>query len=124
MKKIIQTPQQRANTLEALNVMWPGVDPAEVAPDLGRWRCGTTACFGGWCAVWPAFKDQGMSAGVDGTPMLNGEYDICADGVLFGDASIWCSRGQHDADINFEHTDHEAVTHRLQWLLDNSEVQS
>lgn len=123
MSKIVQTAQQRANTLEALNVMWPSIRPVEVTKKLEGWRCGSTACFGGWCAVWPKFQAQGLSPGAEGIPMLDGAINVDADDVLFGDRNLFNSRDCHPADEDCDdETDHELVTHRLQWLLENSEV--
>ena len=136
MKKIKQTPQQRANTLEALNVMWPSVPPENVINRLTWWRgsfgdaispqkpptCGTVACFGGWCAWWPSFNAQGVKVSRVGAPFVEDHLD--ADGFLFGDSSLFVSRGFYRSDRRFGGTDHQLVTHRLQWLLENSEVVS
>lgn len=133
MSKIIQTPQQRANTLEALNVMWPSVPPKNVYRQLADFRegnrrtapdCGTVACFGGWCAWWPSFVDQGIKVGCGGKPVIAG-FDWAADASkhLFSYPQMFAGRDGHPADKRFTGTDHELVTHRLQWLLDNSEVQ-
>lgn len=131
MKKIIQTPQQRANTLEAINVMWPSVPPENVARRLGGWKvgsngeppsCGTIACFGGWCAWWPPFVDQGVSADSWGRPRFGETVEYPVARVLFGAQFLFRWRGGCVIDEGFTGTDHELVTHRLQWLLDNSEV--
>lgn len=123
MAKIRVTAQQRANALECLNVMWPSVPPENVYPRLGFWRkgdatrpatCGTVACFGGWCALWPPFKAQGIAASSLGMPIVYGG----APAALFGaDDSIFFVRRPQ------EHgTDHEVVTKRLRALIKNSVV--
>jgi len=132
MSKIIQTPQQRANTLEALNVMWPSVPPENVYGHLGFWRdggsfekemnCNTTACFGGWCVGWPTFKAQGVSVDGQGMPHLGNRFGTDVALPLFGLNDVFMIRGFTSIDDGFKGTDHELVTHRLQWLLDNSEV--
>jgi hypothetical protein len=57
--------------------------PAEkLYPRLADWRnlgmwyegpdsCGSAACVGGWVAVMPHFKKQGVTVGYDGAPMLH-----------------------------------------------------
>ncbi len=129
--KVPQTFTQRNNTLYALHEMWPGVAPDKVVEKLSTWRrgggCGTTACFGGWVAVDPYFKAQGIWANLGGAPMEpDVSRDRYADNLLFGDDNIFTVRGCHAADINFDRngTDHALVTNRLQWLLDHSEVMS
>jgi hypothetical protein len=134
MKMFIQTPQQRANTLEALNVMWPSVPAGNVEHALREWRskdeysgapptCGTTACFGGWVEWWPPFREQiGLSAKSGVMGWEDGQSLFHKSGSSSYD--MFAPRNCHAADYGFEGTDHELVTHRLQWLLDNSEVQS
>lgn len=134
---IIQTQQQRDNTLDALNNMWPSVPEENVALRLSFWResrsrakkpdCNTIACFGGWCAVWPAFQTQGVSVHpAYGSPTTPGNiyfpHEVAK--ALFGDVSIFNSRGLHLADDNFTGSDHALVTNRLKELLNNSKVRS
>jgi hypothetical protein len=141
-----QTQQQRANTLDALNNMWPSVPYENVAEKLMYWRtwkefgnvpdCGSVACFGGWCAWWPAFRAQGVIMGAYGSPRLKNEQDynnyddydheidtrhICMK--LFGVMALFNARDYFIADRNFKGTDHELVLHRLQWVLDNTQVE-
>lgn len=129
MPKIKVTAQQRANALEALNVMWPSVPEENVAHRLVYWRsdgdysvaptCGTLACFGGWTEWWPPFREQ---LGQDGLAT----WDTIAG--LFGPASsqeinnLFAPRTGHPADTGFEGTDHALVSNRLRWLIKNSEV--
>ena len=123
------TQQQRDNALDALNNMWPSVPPENVYPGLNAWvrdagqpNCGTVACFGGWCAWWPAFRDQGVVASASsGAPTILGRhFGVASD--LFGNYDLFHPRGEHEADMGFEGNDHELVTHRLKWLIENSEV--
>jgi len=137
MTKIKQTTRQRANTIEALEVMWPSVPPENVCEGLKWWRkgkptrrpptCETVACFGGWCAWWPAFKAQGVQANEFGAPCITNARDVCyqASAVfikLFGDYDICAPVGNFECEMDFKGTDHELVTHRLKRLLENSEV--
>ncbi len=124
------TRQQRDNALDALNNMWPSVPPENVAIQLRKWReddtatmpdCGTVACFGGWCAWWPAFRAQGVVAVGPGAPSHFPSGDSVAH-VLFGDYRIFYRRYHHESDSMFKGTDHELVTRRLKWLIKNSEV--
>jgi len=134
MKKIRVTQQQRDNLLDALNVMWPSVPPANVYTKLDRFvdkgydgqlHCGSIACFGGWCAAWPGFKNQGTSLTSGGVPIYSNGF-IRGWGTevanrLFGHG-VFSVRNDHPADEGFKGNDHKLVTHRLQWLLKNSEV--
>ena len=145
---IEQTPRQRANTLEALNVMWPSVPPENVAERLAFYRdrqalgrrdsppdCGTVACFGGWCAWWPTFRAQGVFAGDTGSPQTKqsirtdrGAFVVSE--FLFGYSEMFTAAGFHPADPkrNWKGvmprgvSDHEIVTRRLKWVLENSRV--
>lgn len=133
------TAQQRANLLDALNVMWPSVPKKNVYPNLDNWRvdrettpptCGTVACFGGWCAWWPAFKKQGVRVTDGGAPRLMGDgqsFDKPSrvSQRLFGDDGLFACRDYgHDADPDemARISPHALVTRRLKWLLANSEV--
>lgn len=129
---IIQTKQQRKNTLEALNVMWPSVPARNVSPDLVDFRkndeetppdCKTIACFGGWCAWWPGFVRQGVSVGDGGKPVIIGSvWASDAAQFLFGCANLFSGRGGVICDDDFHGSNHRLVTRRLQWLLENSRV--
>jgi len=134
MSKIRVTQQQRDNLLDALNVMWPSVPPDNVAPNLytfieGGYEkdidCGTVACFGGWCSVWPNYKKQGAFLSTGGIPRYQGaagrDFGTGVARLLFGDM-VFNIRGDHCVDIGFKGTDHDLITKRLQWLLDNSVV--
>ena len=127
------TKQQRANAIEARDVMWPSVPPENVEPALAAWRrhgsgkpsCGTVACFGGWCAWWPGFRAQGVRADELGAPTFgNSAMPSEASCQLFGLSEMFRSRGGSgiDRQASYELTDHELVTHRLNWLIENSEV--
>lgn len=129
------TRQQHENLLDALLNMWPSVPPENVYPSLNDWRdtsdtcgnkkpsCQTVACFGGWCAWWPAFRRQGVRAMDCGAPVT--PDGRTADGVsrlLFGCGDLFCCRGIHSSDGGFRGTDHELVTNRLKFVLRNCEV--
>jgi hypothetical protein len=135
VSKVKVAQQQRDNALGARYEMWPGIPPENVAPRLGVFQrapvkpkanCGTVACFGGFCALWPPFKKQGIKCGIDGAPAFKDGVD---DGLashaalrLFGHYHLFYPRGGMRCDEGFVGTDHELVTHRLDWLLANSEV--
>lgn len=135
MDKIKQTPQQRKNTVEALEVMWPSVPAENVVAGLIDWNeddtgemptCKTLACFGGWCAWWPAFRRQGIRVSINGSPVvihnIAGKFVLAAY-YLFGDSDIFDVRGHHHADLDTNAmSDHAVVTNRLHWLLKNSVV--
>jgi len=129
--KIKQTAQQRANTEYALNVMWPRVSPDKVTANLADWcwdpeDCGSPACFGGWVVRDPFFLNQDIEDTGAGAPVVVGGVDRYeAARHLFGDYHLFRVRGAHPCDSEgFEGTDHKLVTHRLQYLLANSEVVS
>jgi len=140
MNKIQVTAQQRANALDALNNMWPSVPAKNVVRGLKVWRggrekdkatqpsCGSVACFGGWCAWWPNFKAQGLQVDDRGMPYVPGAERSAAV-VLFGHFGLFYARGngyqREEMDRGFVRgTDHQLVTHRLKWLIENSEVVS
>lgn len=142
------TPLQRANAIEALNVMWPAIRPDQIIERLLDWRCepdsdgelstsnvdldqppkcGTVACFGGWCEWYSPFRAQ---MGLD---PAEGEADIVALHSLFGacpgvldegdSQNIFSVRGYgFPSDNDFEGNDHELVSNRLRWLIENSTV--
>lgn len=121
--KIIVTPLQRANALKALE-LWAQVPPKQVVPRLHYWRCSTAACFGGHLATWEHFRKQGVWAESDGSPQLDGaRYSSDVSKTLFGHSELFYSRRATALDTASFATDHELVTHRLRWLIENSEVQ-
>lgn len=133
MEKIKVTAQQRANALEARDVMWPSVPEANVIEELCNWTehqsdktdCGTVACFGGWCARWPKFQDQGVYVDKRGVPRSNFEGPFAVSTLLFGDSLFTARSSGTDSRMGlygFDGTDHELVTARLNWLIENSEV--
>lgn len=138
IEKIFVTPQQRANALFARDVMWPSVPPANVVPKLAGWRyarskavsCQTRACFGGWVAVHPFFREQGVYAGESGEPLM---YGVVAPSRvaerLFGDWRLFSIRRGGFLDSFYDQepepegiSDHEIVARRLEHLLANSIV--
>lgn len=129
---IYVTQQQRDNAIEARDVMWPSVPPENVSPNLDCYRdddngtppvCNTLACFGGWCAWWPSYQEQSVAAGKYGQPTMAGiAPPDAACKCLFGIHGLFDRRGYVGSDRGFLGTDHELVTHRLNWLIENSEV--
>lgn len=127
--KLEVTAQQRANALEALNVMWPSVPPKNVSPRLRNFtenendetNCGTVACFGGWCARWPNFIAQGGAGTSCGYPVLNdGAGYVNAMAIKLFGVSAWplfdAREGHEDG------TDHQIVSKRLRKLIRESVV--
>ncbi|MCY1206584.1 hypothetical protein D9M72_181570 [compost metagenome] len=130
-EKIKVTPQQRANALEALNVMWPSVPEGNVTSRLNVWRavespkkppsCGTVACFGGWTEWWPSFRQQlGVKQGHE--PSWRKISELFGPWQHSHISDLFNPRECHDADIGFSGTDHALVANRLIWLIANSEV--
>lgn len=148
MSKIQVTARQRANAIEARDIMWPSVPPENVYPKLGWYRkdpgvpthnsigirgneiyilkppsCETLACFSGWCAWWPPYHRQGVQSSIVGSAVIpENNSSLYATYTLFGDCDLSSCRDGHVADREFKGTDHELVTHRLNWLIKNSEV--
>ena len=126
------TQQQRDNALYARDVMWPAVPAALVVSELSRWRCGTQACFGGHVAKTPYFQEQGVIADDDEAPWM----DDCVDFMevadkLFGHPHTFNSRS-YGPEEDFDGvaklkasnlTDHELVTARLNFIINNSTVE-
>lgn len=139
------TAKQRTNALDALNNMWPSIPPENVAERLGTWRtgagyalrdspptCNTIACFGGWCAWWPAFRAQGVFVSAEGAPTIvdnrRSAFPVRRSPVyvaqhLFGHQGMFHPRGFLPTDTPSRHvSDHETVRMRLLWLIANSTV--
>ena len=141
---------QRDNAISAKE-MWLTIPEANVAVELDSWRqqiykldqdgnetCNTIACFGGWCAVHPAFIAQGIRAsGASGAPFYatgNPFTDsLSVSKGLFGSRLLFAARGEHSSDRETKNNDSEAyaalsdwevVMNRLDWLLRNSVVAS
>lgn len=131
MQKIKVTALQRANALEARDVMWPSVPTGNVARGLAFYSergsaetdCGTVACFGGWCARWPGFVAQGVRLDARGVPeTLSGRWGLGVADELFGESGLFFGRNGISVDAGFRGSDHALVTRRLNWLIANSEV--
>lgn len=146
MTMILQTPQQRANTLYTLNVMWPKIPKDRIVYDLNDWvdrdvggdpmpevgadpQCGSPACFGGWCTRDPFFAAQGLRRDSDGVPQLQGREGMGCAFILFGDREVFAPLGSNHADQqvldenpDMDRPEHAVVENRLRWLLANSEV--
>jgi hypothetical protein len=138
MKKLVVTAQQRANALEALNVFWPSIKPAQVAHHLRFWRededeqdnyldqppgCGTVACFGGWLEWHTPFRSQLGLASDKGEVEFEELLSLFGTTGNAGGFNIFAERNfGFPADFDFTGTDHELVSNRLRWLIENSEV--
>ena len=145
--------RQRANAIEA-KAMWLTIPEDRVVPGLDKWQrktykkdqngikqCKTLACFGGWCAVHPAFEAQGIRLSSSGIgPVYDGPetfkdgiqiFDV--DQILFGMEYMFVARGIHDAEYFAELQDSEAyearsdwqiVMDRIDWLIENTVVRA
>ena len=83
---------------------------------LGHNHCGAAACFGGWVAVHPHFRKQGISIGAGGQPELSRSTYSAAE-ELFGS----CEAGNvsvFSPNIS-RRSDRNEIDRRLQVLLDN-----
>ena len=127
------TLRQRTNAEDALHEMWPSVPKSNVTKLLRPSRdltfnMRTVSDFGGWCARWQSFKDQGAALADAGHIVMvrNGQTFTSpqyASMVLFGMAGMFMSRNHLWIDHHFiNHTDHEVVTERLRWLIRSTEV--
>ena len=150
---IVVTEVQRANILSAKE-MWLTVPLKNVAYSLDKWNslfvfdqehskhddheqqsltpdCNTICCFGGWCAHWPPFQEQGVYAGWAGQPVIKGKGVRFADQELFGVHQMFFGRGEHEAEriLNandsaayYKTSDWQLVMNRIDWLIANSVV--
>ena len=134
MAKIKVTAQQRTNAISAKE-MWNSVPEKNVSTNLSSWRedrksrtqpdCNSIACFGGWCAWWPAFQAQGVSVTTGGAPFMKSSSEAYVDQELFGEPGMFNPRRHHTADKNknlSKWSDWEVVMNRLDWLIKNSVV--
>lgn len=132
--KIKVTQLQRNNALEALYIMMPTIPPEDIAPNLVYWRkksfiggvgCGTPACFGGFCAVYPLFYEQGVREYINGMPTDTRQIkqgDDIAE-MLFGCDSMFNLRGYCGFDyISVKQSDHALICNRLEQLIKESVV--
>lgn len=143
MAKIQVTAQQRANAIEARDVMWPSVPEKNVDRDLEDWRvgesstvaptCNTIACFGGWVEWYPKFREQIPESDLKGGFAWSGVVALfhgalptmrLSDGSQRVLPEIVNTRGHFPSDIGFTGTDHALVLNRLNWLIENSEVKA
>lgn len=143
--KIQVTAQQRANAIEARDLMVPSIPAENLAPNLSYWgstgrreevirtrkACGAVACFGGWCTIWPSFREQGVTTAYAGSwePALKGDPYASAGEVsfrLFGDSALFCprlSRAVGDS-ITERGSETKIILRRLNKLIKNSKVQA
>ena len=121
---------------------------------LGHWRtyslevpksrpptCDTIACFGGWCAWVPEFREQGVQASVVGAPFIDtpsyfeGFTNVAAAQVsemLFGVSFMFKPRGDVPMSrdlgeslfgaLDGHLSDWQVVMNRINWLIKNSAV--
>ena len=113
--------------------MWLAIPADKVSWKLSTWRsedgckdsagCGTTACFGGWCAIHPAFQAQGIYALPFGKPaMIENNAHLSGGEIsdkLFGDSALFVARGEHqeDAKAHAKDSDWQIVMNRLNSLI-------
>ncbi len=140
------TKLQRENLLYVMNTMWPAVPKESVTTQLDRWQtrafrmdedrilhvCGTTHCLGGYCAIDPYFKAQGVEQANSGAPRIPGEwFGMLVARPLFGVDWLFNYRGgvechvpeeMLEVDRNTHINDWEVINLRCQYLLQHSEV--
>jgi hypothetical protein len=100
------------------------IGPGEEAPvnlQMDEPTCGTIACFGGWCAWEPAFRELGVQAGLDGVPRLPrlpgawcSAWEVAE--YLFGDEALFNSATYDEEDAHENH--HEIVLARINKRLE------
>lgn len=113
------------NCLLAL-VRWSKVSPAKVVPNLGKWHCGTQACFGGHLVTWEEFREMGVlrvkrserQPVIPGLELAGHRYHFQSRAVgehLFGHPDIFYSRDMTELDAGASGlSDHALVAHRLE----------
>ena len=134
------TQLQRDNAISAKE-MWLTVPEANVSPGLSDWSnryagdevpdCGTQACFGGWCAWWPAFQAQGLKASGLGSPIFedDGHSKTSCDvsKTLFGHSYMFVTKSHDylvykDRAVFKNATDWQIVMNRIEHLIESSIV--
>lgn len=112
LKTDLSNDEQIVNCLLALS-LWAEVPPECV--NLGSWRCGTHACFGGHLATWPEFQAVGVMATEEGAPTEN-RLPFDSSNVahcLFGDWNLFYAKGHYPIDLSSD-THHETIVRRLE----------
>lgn len=107
---------------------WESIPPENVYYRLAEWcderavdepTCNTVACFGGWVALMPEFKEYGVRVGGVGEPLMpgvdGGVRSVAAR--LFGSYAMFNARDAHPSDEGFIGTDHELVTNRIKHAI-------
>lgn len=90
--------EKQAVNLMVAQAMMQDIPGRHVYPRLFNWSrgnvekqtCGSAACFGGYVAIHPYFKKQGVSKDADGAPKMRGipwAADVAAR--LFGDETLF-----------------------------------
>lgn len=101
-------PEQFTRGLSSWVESIPGL-PTEKA--LRQHACGSAACFGGWCAIHPHFRAQGVARAFDGAPMMRsggGSTDVAIH--LFGASNMFWASIEH-------FNEKEQILNRLEWAL-------
>lgn len=139
---LLVTQQQRDNALEALHIMMPSILEEDVVTNLEHWNggdlakgigCGTLACFGGFCASYLPFIEQGVCVESRGMPTMStgvSSREVSSrvvSNILFGDTSMFNCRYNSYLDFDasgkiFKGTDHELICHRLRKLIKTSKI--
>jgi hypothetical protein len=82
--------------------------------DLGHWKCGTQACFGGHLGMWPEFRNlPGALQESWGTPHFedpNAKVDI----ILFGELMFYAEQPSENGKRQ-----HDIITARLDWVIES-----
>lgn len=125
IKKVKVTATQYDNLKTALYEMWPSVPEKNVYPGLEFWTseenrqpdCKTLACFGGWCAVWPTFVNQGVLLAPTGAPLMGYLWGSDVSKKLFGHTRLFDTMGYPETG-----NPHSVVLKRLQVALENSVI--
>ena len=134
---MIEITHKQFKNLDEAKAMWSTIPERNVAERLSEWRnirtdkpskaptCKTIACFGGWCAYWPAFQEQGIHGSSVGSPtkVIQGTYLKVPEVslMLFGVENMFVVRGYHPQDkIALPATsDWQIVMNRIDWMLEN-----
>lgn len=128
----MRTEQQNKNLSDWLNIHWPAVKPENVDDGLQVWtresECGAVHCFGGHVALNPDAQAQGafLDGGTPGIRTEDGfiHYGFSMGEMFFGVDGLFDARSKRGFDARHRDlTDHELVSARLKWALDNPEAE-
>lgn len=122
--KLSAIEQKLENCKLALRLWNERVTPDQVVKELNEWTCETQACFGGWLATWPEFRDMGVFASYVGSPIMVAGSELLDPSLvsnrLFGDRNMFKVRGLGPAGGDEEKAPsaHAAVVLRLETQID------